>query len=141
MKNILRKSMFALAILLASGTGLSLQAEEPVVSAVAPQNNSSDYYIYGLDEIYNQIGRRYTIIGDKPENARVEWEIDGLSLVTMGGIASQYVVVTRGNATGTQIIRAHLTGKGVNVVLEKHVFAVDGKDPNPNDTGYIRDWW
>lgn len=131
------KIVFVLSLLLL--TGINGYAENPNKTNLSiVEQSSSDYSIYGRDYIYNQIGRRYTIMGDKPANVRIEWDLGDLQRVTE---MLQYVVVLRGNAIGDQTIKAHITGDNIDIVITKKVIAIDGVDPNPSDTGYIETWW
>lgn len=131
------KIVFILSLLLL--TGINVYAKNPNKTNLSiVEQSSSDYYLYGRDYIYNQIGRRYTVMGDKPANVRIEWDLDDLHQVTE---MLQYIVVVRGNALGEQTIKAHVTGDNLDIVLTKKVIAIDGVDPNPSDTGYIPEWW
>lgn len=135
MKNF--KALFVLFILLLSG--INSYADNPCkTNLVISEQTSADYYLHGLDFVYNRVGKRFTIVGDKPSNVRVEWYVDKLERVTS---SLQYVVVVRGNATGSQTISAHVYGDNIDIVLTKEVIAIDAEDPNPNDTGYIAPWW
>ena len=131
------KIVFVISLLLL--TGINVYAENPnKTNQSVNEQNKSGYYIYGRDDIYNQIGRRYTIMGDKPANVRVEWDLDDLHQVTN---MLQYIVVVREKALGEQTIKAHVTGDNLDIVLTKKVIAIDGVDPNPSDTVYIPEWW
>ena len=131
------KIVFVISLLLL--TGINVYAENPnKTNQSVNEQNKSGYYIYGRDDIYSQIGRRYTIMGDKPANVRVEWDLDDLHQVTN---MLQYIVVVREKALGEQTIKAHVTGDNLDIVLTKKVIAIDGVDPNPSDTGYIPEWW
>ena len=131
------KIVFVISLLLL--TGINVYAENPnKTNQSVNEQNKSGYYIYGRDDIYNQIGRRYTIMGDKPANVRVEWDLDDLHQVTN---MLQYIVVVREKALGEQTIKAHVTGDNLDIVLTKKVIAIDGVDPNPSDTGYTPEWW
>ena len=120
-------------------TGINSYAENPTKTNLAiEEQTNSDYYIHGLDYVYNRVGKRFTIVGDKPNNVEVEWYIDELERVTQ---SVQYIVVLRGKAIGLQRVSAHIKGDNLDITLTKDVWAVDSEDPNPNDTGYIEPWW
>lgn len=131
------KIVFILSLLLL--TGINIYAENPPKTNLAiEEQNNSDYYIHGLDYVYNRVGKRFTIVGDKPNNVEVEWYIDKLERVTQ---SVQYIVVVRGKAIGLQKVSAHIKGDNLDITLTKDVWAVDSEDPNPSDTGYIEPWW
>lgn len=131
------KLTFLLSILF--WIGINIHAENPNKTNLSiVEQSCSDYYIHGLDYVYNQVGKRFTIIGDKPTNVRVEWKVGDLEQVTQ---SLQYVVVVRGKAKGLQTVSAHVYGDNLDIILTKQVMAIDADDPNPNDTGYIQPWW
>lgn len=131
------KIVFVLTLLLL--TGINVYAENPSKNNLSiSEQQSLDYYIHGKDYIYNLGGKRYIIMGDKPANVHVTWNIDQLNRVTE---FTQFVVVTKGKALGPQTITAHITGDNIDIVLTKTVIAIDGDDPNINDSGYIPEWW
>lgn len=131
------KLTFLLSILFWGG--INTYAENPNKTNLSiVEQQSSDYYIHGKDYIYNLGGKRYIIMGDKPANVHVTWDIDQLNRVTE---FTQFVVVTKGKALGPQTITAHITGDNIDIVLTKKVIAVNGDDPDINDSGYIPEWW
>lgn len=131
------KIVFVLITLMLAGFNANAEKPQKVNLAIAEQSNSG-YYIHGLDYVYNQVGKRFTIVGDKPANVRVDWDVDQLVRVTQN---VQYIVVVRGNAQGLQNVRAHVYGDNIDIILTKQVTAVDAEDPHPSDSGYIEPWW